>query len=114
MHDTAHLVAPDENVFGILAALGRRSASRTLGAVAAASGVIAFGLALAGRADWTVSGICYVVWCFASWGLLFPSGRPATKTGRAVELILVGSAFAVSVIVLAGLFFRALGPRWML
>ena len=114
MHHAAPLAAPRESVFAVLASSARRLSYAELSSIAAASGIIALAAASLGIASWMLLAACYVVWCFAGWGILFHTSTPRTRRWRAFEWTIVGSASAVCVILGVGVFFWALGPRWIL
>ena len=94
MNHVAPLAASRESVFVVLASFGRKMSYGGLSAVAAASGVIALAAAALGHASWMLLSACYVVWCFACWGILFHSQTPRTLRWRAFEWTIVGSAAA--------------------
>ena len=107
--------APDGvTVYSMLAARGRAASTRTLAAVAAGAGLVALAAVLLGHAHWTLLTACYLVWSFAVWGLVFGPEHPRSRPWRAVEYFLVASDTALAVVLAIGLFFLALGPRWML
>ena len=114
MQHVAPLPAPRENVFAMLASSARKLSYRDLSAIAAASGVIALVAAALGRASWMLLSACYVIWCFAGWGILFHAATPRSLRWRAFQWTIVGSASAVVVALGVGLFFWALGPSWKL
>lgn len=113
MNHAAPLTAPRESVFVVLASSARRLSYGELSSIAAASGVIALAAAALGDASWMLLAGCYVVWCFAGWGILFHSSTPRTLRWRAFEWTIVGSASVVCVITGVGLFFWALGTGWI-
>lgn len=107
--------APDSvTVYSVIAARARAASPRTLAAVAATAGALALGAVLLGLAHWTVLTACYLVWSIAVWGLVFGPDHPRSRPWRAVEYLLVASDTALAVALGVGLFFLALGPRWML
>ena len=114
MNQVAPLAAPRESIFVVLASSARRMSYRELSTIAAGSGVVALMAVAVGKASWMLLSACYVVWCFASWGLLFSSSTPRSAAWRMFHWLIVGSASAVFAALLAGLFFWALGPRWIL
>ncbi len=114
MNHAAPLAAPRESVFVVLASSARKLSYGELSSIAAASGVIALAAAALGIASWMLLAACYVVWCFAGWGILFHSSTPRTLPWRAFEWTIVGSASAVCIVLGVGVFFWALGPRWIL
>ena len=114
MHQVAPLAAPRESIFAVLASSARRMSYGELSIIAAGSGVAALTAVALARASWMLVAVCYVLWCFASWGLLFRSATPRSAGWRAFHWLIVGSGSAVFVTLLVGLFFWALGPRWVL
>ncbi len=114
MNHAAPLAAPRESVFVVLASSARKLSYGELSSIAAASGVIALAAALLGIASWMLLAACYVVWCFAGWGILFHALTPRTLRWRAFQWTIVGSASAVFVLLGVGVFFWALGPGWIL
>lgn len=101
-------------VYSMLAARARAASTRTLAALAAGAGVVALAAVLLGHAHWTLLTACYLGWSFAVWGLVFGPEHPRSTPWRAVEYLLVASDTALAVALGIGLFFLALGPRWML
>ena len=87
---------------------------RELSSIAAASGAIAVVAAALGTASWMLLAGCYVVWCFAGWGILFHTATPTSIRWRAFQWTIVGSATAVFIALAVGVFFWALGPTWVL
>lgn len=114
MQHVAPLPRPRESIFAVLATAARRLSYGDLSVIAAASGVVALAAALLGQASWMLLSACYVVWCFAVWGILFHTSTPRTARWRALQWTIAGSASAVAVILGVGVFFWALGPRWVL
>ncbi|MDQ2889748.1 MAG: hypothetical protein M3R65_04210 [Gemmatimonadota bacterium] len=114
MNHATHMVAPRESVFSLLASLARSRSYGELSGVAAASGLVALGASVIGRPGWMVLSLCYLGWCFASWGLLFHASGSPSPLRRLLGIILVSSGAAVSTILITGVFFWALGPRWVL
>jgi hypothetical protein len=114
MQHVAPLASPRESIFAVLASTARKLSYRDLSAVAAASGAAALVAAAMGRASWMLLSACYVVWCFAGWGILFHTTTPRTARWRAFQWTIVGSASVVAVILGVGVFFWALGPSWKL
>jgi hypothetical protein len=114
MNQVAPLAAPRESLFVVLASSARRLSYGELSMIAAASGIAALAAAAFGTASWMLLSACYVAWCFAGWGILFHASTPRTLRWKAFEWTLVGSASAVCVILGVGVFFWALGPRWIL
>jgi hypothetical protein len=113
-HHVAPFSAPNESVFAVLASSARRLSGRELASIAAASGIVALAAATLGNYSWMLFGACYVVWCFAGWGILFRT--PAVRSGRlrALEWILVGSATMVFAALGIAVFFWTLGSHWQL
>lgn len=109
-----HSAAHRESIFAVLAELGRKLSETGLATIAAAAGVVALVAAASGRASWMLLGGCYVIWCFASWGIFFRSTTRRSAQSRALEILIVGSATAVFAIVSIGVFFWALGSHWQL
>ena len=114
MQHTAPLAAPRDNIFAVLASTARKLPDVELGSIAAASGLIALAAVTLGRASWMLLAACYVVWCFAGWGILFRSTAPRSLLWRVLELTLVGSASAAFVALGTGVFFWTLGSHWQL
>ena len=115
MQHVAPLAAPRETVYTVLASTARRLTYGELAGVAVASGAIALVAAALGRASWMLLAVCYVVWCFAGWGILFQSSAAPRAPGwKALHLTIVASATAVSAALALGVFFWALGPSWKL
>lgn len=114
MQHAASLVARREGVFAALASSARRLRDRQLSYIAAATGLVALVAAALGIASWMLLAACYVVWCFAGWGLLFRAAQRRPVAWRALELGMVISAAVVFAIMAVGLFFWVLGPRWVL
>jgi len=101
-------------LYSVIAARARAASTRTLAAVAAGAGAIALGAVLLGHAHWTFLTACYLVWSIAVWGLVFGPEHPRSRPWRALEYLLVASDTALAMALGIGLFFLALGPRWML
>lgn len=101
-------------IYAVLAARARAASRRTLGAIAAGAGVVALAAVLLGQGDWTLLTACYLVWSFAVWGLVFGPEHPRSRTWRAIEYLLVASDTVLAITLGVGLFFLALGPRWVL
>lgn len=120
MHSTMrdpHAGAPpstDMTVYALLAARARAASRRTLAAVAAGAGVVALAAVLLGLAHWTLLTACYLLWSFAVWGLVFGPEHPPSRPWRAAEYLLVASDTILAIALAVGLFFLALGPRWVL
>ncbi len=114
MRTVAPLATPRETIFAVLASAARKLSYSDLSMIAAASGLIALIAAVAGRASWVLLSACYVVWCFAGWGILFHTAQAPTSRWRVLEAGLVASATSVVVILGIAAFFWALGPRWVL
>ncbi|MEO7043548.1 MAG: hypothetical protein ABI035_14900 [Gemmatimonadaceae bacterium] len=108
------LPAPRESIFAVLAELGRKLSETELATISIATGLVALAAAASGRASWMLLGACYLVWCFASWGIFFGSSAPRSRLTRALEMLIVGSATAVFAVVSFGVFFLALGSHWQL
>lgn len=107
--------APDSvTVYSVIAARARAASARTLAAIAAGAGAVALGAVVLGLAHWTLLTACYLVWSIAVWGLVFGPDHPRSRPWRAVEYLLVASDTALAAALGIGLFFLALGPRWML
>jgi hypothetical protein len=58
--------------------------------------------------------VCYVVWAFAGWGILFRSTARRTRAWRALELFIAASAAGVAITAAIGIFFWSLGSHWQL
>lgn len=114
MHHAAPLTTPRENIFAILASAARKLSYGDLSVIAAASGAVALVAAVIGHASWMLLSACYVAWCFAGWGILFHTATPRTARWKAFQWTVVGSASIVAVVLGIGIFFWALGPRWVL
>lgn len=114
MQHVAPLAAPRESIFAVLASSARKLPDSELGSIAAASGVVALATAAVGRASWMLLAACYVIWCFAGWGILFRSTERRSRGWRVFELLIVGSATSVFAALGMGLFFWALGSHWQL
>jgi hypothetical protein len=115
MQHVAPFAAPRESVYAVLASSARRLTYGELSVIAGASGLIALAAAAFGRASWMLLAACYIAWCFAGWGILFHSPSiPRTATWRALNLTIAVSATGVFVALAFGVFFWALGPRWIL
>lgn len=114
MRDSRAGASADADVYTVLAARARATSPRVLGAIAAAAGVVALAAVVLGIGDWTLLTACYLVWSFAVWGLVFGPAHPPTRRWRAVELFIVVSDTVLAIALGIGLFFLALGPRWML
>ena len=80
MNHAAPLAAPRESIFVVLASSARRLSYGELSSIAAASGIIALAAASLGIASWMLLAACYVLWCFAGWGILFHASTPRTLT----------------------------------
>jgi hypothetical protein len=104
----------DVNVYALLAARARAASRRSLAWTAAGAGGVAVAAVLLGAGHWTVLTACYLVWSYAVWGLVFGPTHPSTRTWRSIELLIVGSGTALAVVLFVGVFYLALGPRWML
>lgn len=111
---TARFGTHNESIFTLLAATARAASSRSLALIALGAGLAALALSVAHAESWIAYATCYVVWAFASWGLLFRGPRSPRGLAFAANRLLVVSATAVTVAIGVGLFFLALGPRWML
>lgn len=112
-----HAGAPastDVTVYALLAARARATSRRTLGTTAACAGVVALATVLLGVTHWTLLTACYLVWSFAVWGLVFAPPHPRTVAWRSAEYLLVASDTVLAAALTVGLFFLALGPRWVL
>ena len=114
MQHVAPLASPRESIFAVLASAARRLSYGDLSVIAAASGAVALAAAAIDRASWLLLSACYVVWCFAGWGILFHTSTPRTARWKAFQWTIVGSASVVAVILGVGVFFWALGPSWKL
>jgi hypothetical protein len=114
MQHVARLTPSRENVFEMLASSARSLSFHELSVLAAASGAIALAAAASGVASWMLLAGCYVAWSFAGWGILFHADKPRSGAWRILHLLIVGSTTAVSIVLGIGLFFWALGPRWVL
>lgn len=114
MQHIAPLAAPRENIFAVLASSARKLSDAELGSMAAVSGIVALATVALGRTSWMLLAACYVVWCFAGWGILFRSTEQRSPSWQVFELVIVGSASAVFIALGVGLFFLALGPHWQL
>ena len=114
MQHVARLPASRETVFGMLASSARSLSYHELSVLSAACGAIALAAAISGVASWMLLAACYIAWSFAGWGILFHSEKPPLGAWRILHLVIVGSAATVAVVLGVGVFFWALGPRWML
>lgn len=114
MRDSRVGPSADADVYALLATRARAASPRTLGAIAAAAGAVALGAVIVGIGDWTLLTACYLVWSFAVWGLVFGPAHPPTRRWRVAELFIVVSDTLLAIALGIGLFFLALGPRWML
>lgn len=114
MRDPRVGASADVTAYTLLAARARATSRRALGAVAAAAGVIALAAVLLGIAHWTLLTACYLAWSYAVWGLVFGPEHPRSRAWRTVEYLLVASDTALAIVLAVGLFFLALGPRWVL
>jgi hypothetical protein len=107
--------APDSvTVYSLIAVRARAASARTLAAVAVCAGAVALGAVVLGLAHWTLLTACYLLWSIAVWGLVFGPEHPHSRPWRTVEYLLVASDTALAGVLGIGLFFLALGPRWML
>lgn len=110
-----HVGAPvDATVYTLLASRARAASTRTLGGIAAGAGIVALTAVLLGHAHWTLLTACYLVWSFAVWGLVFGPAHPRSRAWRTVEYLLVISDTMLAIVLAVGVFFLALGPRWVL
>ncbi len=115
MQHVAPFAAPREDVYGVLASSARRLTYGELAAVSAASGIIALVATVLHRASWMLLAACYVVWCFAGWGILFhPDAKPRSLSQRLLHLMIVASGTGVFLALGVGVFFWMLGPSWKL
>lgn len=114
MNQSASSLPDRENVFLMVESSARHLSYGALSVIAAASGVIALAAAASGRASWMLLAACYVAWCFAGWGILFHSFTPATIPWRLLRLTIAASAATASLAIAIGIFYWALGPRWVL
>lgn len=104
----------DVNLYVFLGARARNASRATLASIAAGAGVVALVAVALHVMSWMLLTACYVVWSYAVWGLVFTRPHRTTLGWRATEYFLVGSGTAFAAILLIGLFYLALGPRWML
>ncbi len=114
MQHAAPLTAPRESVFAVVASSARKLSDRELSVIAVASGSLALAAAALGRASWILLAGCYVVWCFAGWGILFRASARRSLLWRSLEWIIAASATVVFVVLGIGVFFWALGSHWQL
>ena len=114
MQHVASAARPTENVFAILASYARQLSDAELGAIAVASGGIGLAAASLRSAPWGLLGACYVVWCFAGWGIVFRPTIHRSAPWRALELLIVGSGAAVMALLGIACFFWTLGSHWQL
>jgi hypothetical protein len=114
MHQVAPLAARRESLPAVLASSARNLSDHQLSVLALGSGAVAVASALLRHSSWILLGACYVVWCYAGWGVLFRSPTRRTVSWRALEWLIAGSATAVAVAVGFGVFFWALGSHWQL
>ncbi len=114
MQHVAPLPASHESVYAVLAASARKLSELELGSIAVAAGAAALTSVKLGRTSWALLGGCYIVWCFAGWGILFGPKEKRSNRWRMLEFLIVGSATAVFAILGGALFFWALGSHWQL
>lgn len=103
-----------ESVFTVLAGLARRQSRGRLATIALLSGAIALIATLLGHVSWILLAACYVTWDFAMWGMIFGPRPAVSRQELALHYFMIVSGAAVFAIAIMGLFFVALGPRWML
>lgn len=114
MQHVAPLAAPRESIFAVLASSARKLPEYELGALAGASGIVALVSVALGRTSWLLLSACYVLWCFAGWGILFRSAAQRSPRWQALEWMIVGSATVVFIAAGIGAFFWTLGSHWQL
>lgn len=114
MRDPRAGARADVTVYSMLASRARAASRRTLAAIAAAAGCVALVAAIAGLAHWTLLTACYLLWSYAVWGLVFGPAHPPTRAWRLTEAFLVVSDTILAIALGVGLFYLALGPRWVL
>jgi hypothetical protein len=104
----------DPTIYSLLASRARAASRRALATLAVGAGLAALAAVALGVGHWTVLTGCYLVWSFAVWGLVFGPAHPKTRAWRGVEIALVSVDTLLAAALIIGLFYLALGPRWML
>lgn len=104
----------DVNLYAFLAARARAASRGSLALTAAGAGIAAIAAVMLGAGHWMVLTTCYLAWSYAVWGLVFAPREQMPRRWRIVELLIVASDTILAAAVVVGVFYLALGPRWML
>jgi hypothetical protein len=104
----------DATLFEYLARYARRLSAQHLSAIALVAGASALGATLLGADSWPVLALCYLLWNFSTWGLLFSRIEHPTPLVRIAAGALVASGTIVAIVLSVAAFYWALGPRWNL